>query len=184
MCGGAAVVLAVSGCGSNDTGKKQDAWAKGVCDQASAQIKKIDDANISLSKVDGSGTPKAVQKSDATAFQSISDAYKSLADIFGKAGAAPGGDDGVKFQQNAVGVFNGLSTQYAGLKKQVDGLDTSNQAKFADGLTSVSNSLAKTTASGQTSLDTLRAGDMGKALSKQPGCQRVAGASSPSASAT
>ena len=184
MCGGAAVVLAVSGCSSDDTGKKQDAWAKGVCDQASVQIKKIDNANTSLSNVNSSGTPKAVQQADAAAFQSISDAYKSLAGIFTQAGAAPGGDDGAKFQQNAVKVFNDLSAQYAGLKKQVDGLDTGNQGKFADGLTSVSNSLDKTTAAGQTSLNTLRAGDLGKALSQQPGCQRVAGSASPTASAT
>lgn len=47
----------------------------------------------------------------------------------------------------------------------------------------MSNSLDRTTASGQKSLTTLRTGDMGKALAKQPGCQRVARAS-PTASAT
>jgi hypothetical protein len=183
LCG-AAVLLAVSGCSSDDTGKKQDEWAKGVCDQAAGQIMKIDDANTSLSKVNSAGTPKAVQSADAAAFQSISDAYSSLAGIVTKAGAAPGGDDGKKFQQNAVSVFTNLSSQYAGLKKQVDGLDTGNQATFADGLKGVSDSLDKTTSSGETSLNTLRQGDVGKALSKQPGCQQVAGTASPSATAS
>jgi hypothetical protein len=186
LCGGAAVLLAMSGCSSDDTGKKQDDWAKGVCDQAAAQITKIDTANTSLSKVNSAGKPQDVQQADSAAFQTISGAYKSLAGIFTKAGAAPGGDDGKKFQQNAVSVFDGLSAQYASLQKQVDGLDTSDQGKFADGLTGVSNSLDKTTASGEKSLNTLREGDLGKALAKQPGCQRVAGGgtASPTASAT
>ena len=184
LCGGAVVLLAVSGCSSDGTGKKRDDWAKGVCDQAAAQITKIDNANTSLSKVNSAGKPQDVKQADASAFQAISGAYASLAGIFTKAGAAPGGDDGQKFQQNAVAVFNDLSSQYAGLKKQVDGLDTSDQAKFADGLTTVSNSLDRTTASGAKSLNTLRTGDMGKALAKQPGCQRVAGGASATASAT
>jgi hypothetical protein len=183
LCG-AAVLLVVSGCSSDDTGKKQDAWAKGVCDQAAGQITKIDAANTSLSRVDSGGTPKAVQSADASAFQSISGAYASLAGIFNNAGAAPGGDDGKKFQQNAVSVFTDLSGQYAALKKQVDGLDTGDQGTFADGLKGVSSSLDKTTSNAQTSLNTLRQGDVGTALSKQPGCQQVAGTTSPSTTAS
>jgi hypothetical protein len=182
LCGASAVLLAVSGCSSDDTGKKRDDWAKGVCDQAAGQIKKIDDANTSISKVDSAGKPQDVKDADSGAFQTISDAYKSLAGIFTQAGAAPGGDEGEKFQQNAVSVFNSLSSQYTGLKKQVDGLDSTDQAKFADGLKGVSDSLNKTTANAQTSLDTLRDGDTGKALAQQPGCQRVAGGPSPTAS--
>ncbi|WNI16961.1 small secreted protein [Actinacidiphila sp. ITFR-21] len=184
LCGGSAVLLALSGCGSDDTGKRRDAWAKGVCDQAAGQIKRIDDANTAISRVDGGGRPQAVQTADSAAFQTISAAYRSLSGIFDAAGAAPGGDEGQKFQQNAVSVFAGLSSQYASLKKQVDGLDTRSQAKFADGLKGVSDSLNKTTASAQTSLDTLRQGDTGNALAKQPGCQQVSGSVSPSPSAS
>jgi hypothetical protein len=172
LSGAAAVLLLVTGCG-DDTGKKRDAWAKGVCDQAAAQLKKIDDANNSLSGVDSGGQPADVKKADSTAFQTISDAYAQVAAIFNKAGAAPGGDKGATFQQNAVHVFNSLSTQYAGLKKQVDGLDTSSQASFATGLQKVSTSLGKTTASVQSSLASVRQGDTGAALAKQPGCQQV-----------
>lgn len=185
LSGGAAVLLAVSACGGDDTGKKQDDWAKGVCDQAEVQLNKINAANTSFGKVDSGGKPQDVKSADSAAFQSISDAYKSLAGIFSKAGAAPGGDDGKKFQQNAVSVFNQQSAQYAALKKQVDGLDTSDQAKFAAGLAGVSTSLKQTAANGQKSLDTLRQGDMGKALAQQPGCRGVSGGSasaSPTAS--
>jgi hypothetical protein len=166
LSGATAVLLAVSGCSSDDTGKKRDAWAMGVCDQAATQIKKIDDANTAISKVDSAGKPQDVKSADSAAFQSISDAYKSLSGIFSAAGPAPGGDEGTKFQQNAVSVFSNLSTQYENLKKQVDGLVTSD----------------KTTTSAQTSLNTLREGDTGAALAKQPGCQQVSGSASPSAS--
>ncbi|MYS20883.1 MULTISPECIES: hypothetical protein [unclassified Streptomyces] len=182
LCGTTAVLLALSGCSSDNTGKKRDAWAKGVCDQAAAQFKKIDDANTAISKVNSGGKPQDVQRADSAVFQTISTAYKSLGGIFSAAGPAPGGSEGAEFQQNGVSVFNGLSSQYADLKKQVDGLDTANQSKFADGLKGVSDLLNTTTAKAKTSLDTLDQGVTGKALAKQPGCQRVAGVPSPSAS--
>jgi len=181
LCGGAAVLLAVSGCGGDDTGKKQEAWAKGVCDQAAVQLKKVDEANTAVSHVESGGSPKDVKSADSAAFESISAAYKSLAGIFTHAGAAPGGD-GAKFQQSAVGVFTSLSAQYASLQKQVNGIDTGDRSSFAGGLQSVSTSLDKTTASGEKALVTLRQGDVGKALAKQPGCQGVSGAGTPTTS--
>jgi hypothetical protein len=181
---GAAVLLALSACSSDDTGKKLDSWAKGVCDQAAAQTKKINDANTAITKVDSGGSPEAIKTADSAAFQQISDAYKSLAGIFSQAGAAPG-SDGEQFQQKAVTSLTTLSTQYAGLKKQVDALDTTDQTKFAAGLQGVSNSLKQTTADGEQALSALREGDQGKALAKQPGCQSVSGTTaSPSASAS
>jgi len=182
LSGATVVLLAVSGCGGDDTGKERDAWAKGVCDQAAAQLKKIDDANTAISEVDSGGKPADVKSADSAAFQSISDAYKSLSGIFSAAGAAPGGDEGTTFQQNAVSVFGNLSTQYADLKKQMDDLVTTDQSKFADGLQTVSDSLNKTTTDAQTSLNTLSEGDTGAALAKQPGCQQVSGSSSGSTS--
>jgi hypothetical protein len=180
LCG-AALLLVLSACSSDDSGKMDD-WAKGVCDQTQLQIKKIDDANTAISRVNSGGSPQEVKNADAAAFQSISDAYRSLGQIFTTAGPAPDGDDGKQFQQNAVAVFNNLSAQYAGLKKQVDGLDTSDQSTFAEGLQGVSGSLDQTTATGEKSLNTLREGDAGKALAQQPGCRRVSGTASPTAS--
>lgn len=179
---GAALLLALSGCGGDDSGKKQDAWAKSVCDPAQAQLKKIDDANASLAKVDSAGTPADVKNADSAAFQNISSAYASLARVFQQAGPAPKGDDGQKFQQNAVTVFTNLSTQYEGLKKQVDALPTDDQAKFADGLQGVSTNLKKVSADGEAAKASLRTGDAGKALAKQPGCTSVAGTASPTSS--
>ncbi len=185
LSGSAVALLALSACGGDDTAKKQDDWAKGVCDQAQVQLGKINTANASFGQVDSGGKPQDVKSADSAAFQSISDAYTSLAGIFQKAGAAPG-DDGATFQKNAVTVFTQQSTQYATLKKQVDGLDASDQTKFATGLGDVSTSLQQTAAKGQTSLDTLRKGDMGKALAQQAGCRGVSGGkvTTPTAGAT
>lgn len=184
---GAAVLLALaplsSACSSDDTGKKLDTWAKGVCDQTAAQITKINNANVALTKVDSGGAPKDVQAADAAAFQQISDAYKALAGVFDAAGPAPG-SDGEQFQQKAVTSFTGLSNQYASLKKQVDGLDTSDQAKFAAGLQGVSDSFTKAGTDGEQALSSLRQGDQGKALAQQPGCTSAAQSGSPSPATT
>ncbi|WP_327289595.1 small secreted protein [Streptomyces sp. NBC_01198] len=181
-CAGALLALSsLSACSSDDTGKKTDAWAKGVCDQTAAQTKKINDANTALTKVDSGGRPADVQSADAAAFQQIADAYKALSGIFSKAGAAPG-DGGDQFQQKAVSSFTTLSAQYAGLKKQVDALDTTDQNKFASGLQGVSDSFKQTSTDGEQALSALRQGDQGKALAKQPGCQSVSGSASPTSS--
>lgn len=180
----AVVLLALSSlsaCSSDDTGKQLDSWAKGVCDQTAAQTKKINDANTALTTVDSGGRPEAVRAADSAAFQQISDAYKALAGIFSQAGAAPG-SKGAEFQQKAVTSFTTLSTQYAGLKKQVDALDTTDQNKFAAGLQGVSDSFKQTGTDGEQALSTLRQGDQGKALAKQPGCQSVSGTASPTSS--
>ncbi len=178
---GAVVLLALSACSSDDTGKKLDTWAKGVCDQTAAQTKKINDANTALTKVDSGGRPQDVRTADSAAFQQISDAYKSLAGVFSRAGAAPG-SKGDQFQQKAVTSFTTLSTQYASLKKQVDALDVTDQNKFAAGLQGVSDSFKQAGTDGEQALSALRQGDQGKALAKQPGCQSVPGTASPTAS--
>lgn len=178
---GAALLLAVGACGGDSTGKKQDDWAKGVCGQAAAQIAKINNASTALSQVPGSGDPKTVKAADAQNFQTISAAYVALAGIFNAAGPAPG-DNGAAYQKNAVAVFTGLSGKYADLKKQTDNLPTGDRQKFADGLSAVSTNLNTVVSQGQKQLDTLSQGDMGKALAKQPGCQKVSGTASPSAS--
>lgn len=179
---GAVMLLALSGC-SDDSNKKLDNWAKGVCDQAAAQTKKINDANTAITQVNSNGKPQDVKSADSAAFQSISEAYKSLAGIVNTAGAPPV-KDGAKIQQDAVSDLNGLSTQYGTLKKQVDGLDTSDQAKFADGLKGVSDSLGKVSQNGEQALDSLRQGDVGKAMAKQPGCKQASASSSASPSAS
>ncbi|MGY6024111.1 small secreted protein [Streptomyces spinosirectus] len=179
LSGGAVLVLALSGCssdkGSND---KLDAWAKQVCDAVQPQAKKVEAANTAIQKeTSDNSTPEEVQKTDAQAFQDMSDAYKAIGAAVQKAGA-PDVDNGEKKQTNAVKELDQISASYASLKTQVDKLDTKDQAKFADGLKDIATSLDKLSKSGNDALKTLEEGDVGKAMAKQESC-KTASASAP-----
>jgi hypothetical protein len=173
LSGGAVLVLALSGCGSSeDSGNdKLNSWAKQVCDAVKPQAQKIEEANAAIQKqTSDNSTPEAVQKTDAQAFQDMSDAYKAIGAAVDKAGA-PDVSDGETKQTNAVKELNDISSSYAGLKKQVDGLDTKDQAKFADGLKGIATQLDKLSQSGNDALKKLEEGDVGKAMSNQESCK-------------
>ncbi|MFE9395190.1 small secreted protein [Streptomyces flavidovirens] len=172
LSGGAVLVMALSGCGGDDSDDKVNDWAKTVCDQVQPQLKKISDANTSIQRQTADNSkPADVQRTDSRAFQQISDAYKAMGTAVDKAGAPPV-DDGETTQREAVKELNDSSAAYAGLKRQVDGLDTKDQAKFADGLKGVADELSKISRSGDQALQKLQSGEVGKAMAKQPGCQK------------
>ncbi|MDX3851007.1 small secreted protein [Streptomyces sp. AK02-01A] len=174
LSGGAVLLMALSGCSSDDSNSKVNDWAKKVCDQVQPQLKKIADANTSIQQATSdSSKPADVQKTDAAAFQSISDAYKSLGSAVNSAGPPPV-SDGETTQQEAVKELNSTSAAYADLRKKVDALDTKDQADFADGLKGVADELDKLSKSGDQALRKLQSGDVGKAMAKQPGCQKQA----------
>ncbi|MEU0644464.1 small secreted protein [Streptomyces umbrinus] len=180
LSGGAVLVLALSGCSSDDSSDKLNSWAKQVCDAVQPQAVKIEAANTAIQKqTSDNSTPADVQKTDSKAFQDMSDAYKAIGAAVDKAGA-PDVDDGEKKQKDAVKELNTISSSYAGLKKQVDGLDTKDQAKFADGLKGIATQLDKLSQSGNDALKKLEEGDVGKAMAKQESCKSAS--TSPSAS--
>ncbi|MEV0932588.1 hypothetical protein [Streptomyces phaeochromogenes] len=180
LSGGAVLVLALSGCSSDDSSDKLNSWAKQVCDAVQPQAVKIEAANTAIQKqTSDNSTPADVQKTDSKAFQDMSDAYKAIGAAVDKAGA-PDVDDGEKKQKDAVTELNTISSSYAGLKKQVDGLDTKDQAKFADGLKGIATELDKLSQSGNDALKKLEEGDVGKAMAKQESCKSAS--TSPSAS--
>ncbi|POX55730.1 small secreted protein [Streptomyces sp. Ru71] len=171
LSGGAVLVLALSGCSSDDGNEKLDAWAKQVCDAVQPQAKKIEAANAAIQKeTSDNSAPKEVQATDSRAFQDMSDAYKAIGVAVQRAGA-PNVDGGEKKQQDAVKELEGLSAKYAALKKQVDALNTTDQAKFADGLKGIATELDKLSKSGSDALKNLEEGDVGKAMSKQESCK-------------
>ncbi len=171
LSGGAVLVLALTGCGGDDGNEKLDAWAKEVCDAVQPQAKKIEAANTAIQKeTSDNSTPEQVQKTDAKAFQDMSDAYKAMGAAVQKAGP-PNVDDGEKKQKDAVKELDSLSSAYASLKTQVEDLDTKDQAKFADGLKDIATELNKLGKNGSDALRTLEEGDVGKAMAKQPSCK-------------
>ncbi|MEU4212151.1 small secreted protein [Streptomyces sp. NPDC026206] len=179
LSGGAALVLALTGCGGDDGGnKKLDDWAKSVCDQMQPQVKKIQDANSSIANVQNEEDSKKIQQTDSTAFQANADAYKALATSVDRAGPPPV-KDGESSQKNAVKALNDLSGAYAGLKKRMDGLDTGDKSKFAEGLKGIAGDIGKLSSRSDEALKKLQSGDVGKAMAKQPGCQKTSVTSTP-----
>ncbi|MEI5098638.1 small secreted protein [Streptomyces sp. PmtG] len=180
LSGGAVLVLALSGCSSDDGNKKLDDWAEKVCDTAvQPQSKKIADANAAIKKQTAdNSSPEEVKKTDSQAFQDISDAYKERSAALKKAGAPPV-DDGEKKLNDATKELDGLSKSYADLKARTDKLNTKDQSAFADDLAKVAEELGKLSKSENTAQKRLESGEVGKAMRKQDGCKA---GSSPSAS--
>ncbi|WP_208643190.1 small secreted protein [Streptomyces diastatochromogenes] len=185
LSGGAVLVVALSGCSSKKDSApdpKLVAWAKTVCDAVPAQDAKIRSANASIAKIatDSDLPPKTAKATYSQAFQDMADGYKALAAAINGAGAPPGVDDGAKRQQDAAKNLSGLSSSYAGLKKQVDELDTKDQGKFAQGLRGVADQtkqIGEQSNSGTEALKRLEQGDVKAAMAKQPSCQVAATAS-------
>ena len=179
LSGCAALVLALTGC-SDDSGKKTDDWASKVCDDMQTQVKKIQEANASLAKVNrGNKPPEEVKKADSAAFQKVSDAYKSLAGSFEDAGAPPV-DGGEKTQKDVVDELNTLSKGYADLKKQADKLNP--KKGFDNGLEDIAAKLGELGKGGAKAFDKLGKGDLGKSMASQEGCKKPTDAPSAPAS--
>ncbi|MFI5757976.1 small secreted protein [Streptomyces sp. NPDC051569] len=184
LSGGAVLLMALSGCSSDDNDNKVNDWAKKVCDQVQPQLQKIAAANTSIQQATSDSTkPAEVRKTDAAAFRSISGAYKALGSAVNSAGAPPV-KDGEKIQQEAVKELNSTAAAYQSLGTGVDALDINNQAKFADGLKGVADELTKISQSGDQALQQLQSGEVGKAMAKQPGCQKPAPSAAGSAAVT
>jgi hypothetical protein len=174
LSGGAVLVLALSGCISDDNSEKLNSWAKQVCDAVQPQTKKITAANAAIQKqASDDSTPKDVQKVDSQAFQDISDAYRAMATAVLRAGA-PEVENGRKKLRDAVQELNDLSVAYAGLKEKSDDLDTKDQAEFADGLKGVATELEKLSNTGSDSLAKLEEGEVGQAMAEQRSCKSAA----------
>ncbi|MER6996576.1 small secreted protein [Streptomyces sp. NPDC000410] len=173
LSGSAVLVLALSGCTDDGEGEnKVDAWAKTVCDQAQPQIQKRADAQQTIISTAADGKPADIQAADSKAFQDIADANKALAAAVQNAGTPPV-DGGEKLQQDAVKELTATSASYLGLKKQIDALEPKDQQKFADGLQGVADGLKNIEKTDQDALAKLQSGELGQAMAKQPGCQKV-----------
>ncbi|WP_432151426.1 small secreted protein [Streptomyces sp. bgisy029] len=178
LSGGAVLVLTLSGC-SDDSDDKVNDWAKNVCDQFQPQLQKITNANASIQQqTSDNSKPVDVQKADSLAFQQISDAYKALGKAVESAGPPPV-DDGETMQKDAVKELDEASAAYAALKTKVDAIETKDQAKFADGLKDIAVELDKISKNGDQALKKLESGEVGSAMSKQKGCQKLKASTGP-----
>ncbi|MFD8827942.1 small secreted protein, partial [Streptomyces sp. NPDC059605] len=183
LSGGAVLVIALSGCSSDDDkSEKVNAWAKQVCDQVQPQLQKIANANAAIQQQTADNSkPVDVQRTDSAAFQQISQAYKALGAAVESAGPPPV-DGGETTQKEAVKELNASSAAYANLQKKVDALETKDQAKFADGLKGIADELNKISTSGDEALKKLQSGEVGTAMAKQKGCQKPTASTPPKSS--
>ncbi|QOV36621.1 small secreted protein [Streptomyces ferrugineus] len=189
LSGGAVLTLALTGCSGDEGNKELDAWAKKVCDAVPAQNAKISAAYVAITKAakDTKSTPKELQQADSKAFQDLADGYKARASLISSAGAPPGVDNGATIQKDVITKLTALSAAYADLKKQVDGLDTKDQGKFASGLKDVSAEMKQVETQRQSAVKALKkleSGDTKKALTSQEGCKQAAVASASAGTAT
>ncbi|MET8780633.1 small secreted protein [Streptomyces sp. NPDC004589] len=183
LSGGAVLVVALSGCtsGSGAVDDKLGSWAKQVCESVQPQAKKIAAASSAIQKeTSDNSAPEQVRETDSQAFRDMADAYEAIGAAVERAGA-PDVDNGATKQKNAVKELNDISTAYGDLQKQVDGLDTKDQAKFADGLKGIATKLDTLSQSGNDALKELEAGDVGKAMSQQASCKSASASASPTA---
>lgn len=171
VCGGAALVTALTGCGSDNGDKKVNDWAKTVCDKVQPQLKKIQDANASIQGAADEQDSKKLQQTDAAAFQQISEAYASLGAAVDDAGPPPV-DNGEDTQREVVNELKATSASYTSLKNTVDKLNTGDKGKFAEGLNGVATDLSKLSTSGDKALKKMQEGKVGEAMAKQTGCQK------------
>ncbi|WP_406862290.1 small secreted protein [Streptomyces sp. HUAS MG47] len=183
LSGGAVLMLALSGCSDDGNDDKVNAWAKTVCDQAKPQLQKRADAQQVIISTAADGKPADIQAADSKAFQDIANADRALAKAVQDAGAPPV-ENGEKLQADAVKELNSTAVAYENLKKQVDALDPNNQQKFADGLQGVADGLKKIEKMDQDALAKLQSGELGTAMAKQPGCQKVTPSAAPSPAGT
>ncbi|MEU6210118.1 small secreted protein [Streptomyces sp. JL4002] len=174
LSGGAVLMLVLSGCGGDDGQEKANAWAKKVCDQWQPELKKIEAANADIKRVATESVKSdEVKQTDAAAFATMSESYKTMGSALQQAGVPPV-KDGAATQAAAVKGFEETSKGYADLKAKMDALDPADKTKFADGLKEVAGGLQTATKGGQDALTTLNSGGLDKAINSQKGCQIAA----------
>ncbi|MDO0935242.1 small secreted protein [Streptomyces sp. DG2A-72] len=181
LSGGAVLVLALSACSGDESNEELDAWAKKICNTATAPNAKIAAADAAINKVATDSEPEELQKVDSKSFGDLADGFKERATHLQDAGAPPGVDGGATKQQDAVKKLNAVSTAYADLKKQVDALNTKDQAKFASGLNELSNGMKDVVTlrkNAVAALKQLEEGDAKASLVKQESCKKAAASAS------
>ncbi|WP_156725604.1 small secreted protein [Streptomyces apocyni] len=186
LSGGAVLVLALSGCTSDDNDNELDDWASSLCGQIQPQLEKSVKAQHTIVSTAADGKPAEIQKADSEAFQAISEADKAIASALDKAGPPPV-DDGEKIQQDAIKDLNAASKSYADLKKKIDGLDTDDDSPeglkaFSEGLSEIADDLGEIQKNGDGAMKDLLAGDVGEAIGKQEDCRVETPTPSPAAS--
>ncbi|PBC78912.1 hypothetical protein BX265_3703 [Streptomyces sp. TLI_235] len=155
---------------SDDNTKQLDGWAKNVCDAAQSPIGQSRAALADTAKVTAGEVPVDLQKRLSTDLAALAKANQGIADAVDKAGA-PKSENGETARTDAVNELRKAAEGYLDVQKKLDGLATTDQAKFADGLRSVGDQVQQLAQLSTQGLNRLQTGEAGDAMKRQPGCK-------------
>ncbi|MFJ8040538.1 hypothetical protein ACIRBX_08555 [Kitasatospora sp. NPDC096147] len=169
---GLTLAVGAVGCGGDDDSATAalDSWAKSVCDAAHDPIVQSKTALEDSGKVVPGEAPAELQKRLAGDLGTLAQTNQQLADAIAKAGAPKVGE-GAKVQQGASDELKQAAQGYLDVQQKLTALPNEDQAKFADGLRSVSDQIQRLAQQSTDALNTLQSGELGVAISKQTGCK-------------
>jgi uncharacterized phage infection (PIP) family protein YhgE len=165
----AVVALGTAACGSSDSTAKLDSWAKSVCGGIASPIKSVADAKADTGRIIQGETPADLQKRLAGDMGQLATGNQQIAQAVQSAGA-PATKDGAQTQADAVSELNQTAGGYTKVQQTVKALPVNDQARFAAGLRGVSDQIGQLSTQSSAALQSLQTGDLGAALSRQPGC--------------
>jgi hypothetical protein len=165
----ALVALGATACGNGDQAAV-DAWANSVCQGMRSPVQQANTARADTGAVKTGESPKALQARLVADFGALATANTQIAQAVQKAGA-PKVSNGAQIQADALSELDRAAGGYTGVRKSVQGLAVTDQAKFAAGLQGVGDQVQRLAELSTSALQKLQTGDLGKALAKQPGCR-------------
>ncbi|WP_042390207.1 hypothetical protein [Streptacidiphilus melanogenes] len=170
----AVVALGTAACGGSDSTGKLDSWAKSVCGGIAAPIRTVADAKADTGRIIQGESPADLQTRLAADMGRLATGNQQIAQAVQAAGA-PATKDGSQTQADAVSELNQAAGGYTKVQQIVKALPVNDQARFAAGLRGVSDQIGQLSTQSSAALQTLQTGDLGAALSRQPGCAAPSG---------
>ncbi len=170
----AVVALGTAACGGSDGTGQLDSWAKGVCGGIAAPIRTVADAKADTGRIIQGESPADLQKRLADDMGRLATGNQQIAQAVQAAGA-PATKDGAQTQADAVSELNQAAGGYTKVQQTVKSLPVNDQARFAAGLRGISDQIGQLSTQSSAALQTLQSGDLGAALSRQPGCAAPSG---------
>lgn len=179
---GALLAFGAVGCG-DDNSKQLESWAANVCGAAKDPIAQAQTALADTGQVKTGEAPGELQKRLSADIGRLAKTNQDIAAAIDSAGA-PKVDDGGTLQKDTVAELNKAADGYLDVQKKLDALSNDDQAKFADGLRSVSDQLQQLASLSTQAQAKLQRGDLGAAMAKQEGCKPGSAAAAPTAGAS
>ncbi|MFJ3214719.1 small secreted protein [Kitasatospora sp. NPDC086801] len=172
---GALLAFGAVGCGGDDNGKQLESWASNVCGAAKDPIAQAQAALVDTGQVKTGEAPADLQKRLSADIGRLAKTNQDIAGAINSAGV-PKVKDGANLQKDAVAELTKAADGYQDIQKKLDALSNADQAKFADGLRSVSDQIQQLASLSTQAQGKLQRGDLGAAMAKQEGCKPAASA--------